>query len=291
MPLATALRSIAESNARHWPIDVVVLHDGMSDGARRRVAESLPHGACHIDWKRVELGDFAPFGVLGHISRMTYARLLLPTLLPPDVPRALYLDVDILVLKDLNALRQVDLHGAVVGAVSDLWVRGDAEGGSSNVPRVGAYFNAGVLLIDLARWRAERVSERALDYLRRHPSTPYSDQDALNVACDGRWTPIEPRWNFQGHLHVRIDRLPAAQRPAIVHFITRWKPWLPSSASHNAALYRSFRNQTAYQRSRLERLWDMLCQFGFRVRYRVERWFSGPLQPSERPKASEPARA
>ncbi len=113
----------------------------------------------------------------------------------------MYLDADILVLDDLESLWETDLEGAVVGAVLDgldpKLKHGDP--GFEEVPRVQDYFNSGVLLIDLGRWREERISERALELLINHPQSLFSDQDALNIVCDGRWKKLDPRWNFQDY--------------------------------------------------------------------------------------------
>ena len=118
------------------------------------------------------------------------------------------------------------------------------------LPAVTDYFNAGVLLIDLPRWREERISERAYAYLTAHPEAPLGDQDGLNFACDGLWKKLDPRWNFQKHFEEQIASLTAAERPAIVHFVTGQKPWLPRSLSVNAGLYDTFRSQTRFARTR-----------------------------------------
>ena len=77
-------------------------------------------------------------------------------------------------LGNLSALWKTDLDGKVLGAVEDTLSprleRRDPE--LDKVPRVARYFNAGVLLIDLERWRKEYVTERALHYLEMHPSSP-----------------------------------------------------------------------------------------------------------------------
>jgi lipopolysaccharide biosynthesis glycosyltransferase len=129
---------------------------------------------------------------------------------------------------------------------------------------VSTYFNAGVLLIDLDRWRHERISERALEFLEKHPTTPYADQDALNVACDGRWKHLDHKWNFQAHDSQRFERTEKRLRPAILHFVMAAKPWDARSASLNAAFYDSFRRRTVFARTytqalsdRLQRMWSI----------------------------------
>lgn len=260
MPLATTLRSIAETNGKAWPLQIYVLSDGFSEDTKTKIIESLPKGSCSIRWAPVDLTPFEGLSTLRHISRTTYARLLLASVLPDEVPRALYLDADLLVLDDLGPVWELELDGAVLGAVIDERLDrhiklGNTSLGGAPLPGVGDYFNAGVLLIDLARWRAERIPEKAMEYLERCPHSLYSDQDALNVACDGTWKKLDPRWNYyQIDLERPISESSPAQRPGILHFHGCLKPWDPGSLNLNAGFYDSFRARTLFARKPLEKL-------------------------------------
>ena len=255
MPLATALRSIVEANRSGGPIEFHVLFDKFSERAKGKVLDSLPTGTAVINWVPVDLSPYQEFEVFHYASKMTFARFLIPNMFPESVSRVLYLDSDILVIDDLRALWQTDLEGAVLGAVEDHIDRllKTGEPGLAGVPRVQCYFNAGVLLIDLARWRKERVSERALEYLTKNPRSPYADQDAINVACDGVWKKLDARWNFhEHHYEKRLSEM--ARRLGIVHFVTNLKPWKPSSNSLNYAFYDSFRSRTSFARTSRDKL-------------------------------------
>jgi lipopolysaccharide biosynthesis glycosyltransferase len=158
------------------------------------------------------------------------------------------------------------------------------------VPAVASYFNAGVLLLDLPECRRCGVFDAAVAYLSAHPRSPYADQDALNAAFDGLWLPIDARWNFQNHHVTRVDRMPAPERPSIVHFITGSKPWKPSSASVNAALYDRYRRRTLYRRTPVERMVATVASIGWRARYRLGRLGAilpkaDLVQPSRDPQA------
>jgi lipopolysaccharide biosynthesis glycosyltransferase len=291
MPLATTLRSITETNRRSEPIEFSVLHDGVSEELKAKVFDSLPEGSAKISWVLLEEDLFAdlPLGAprsvrtatgekpKDYLAKMAYARLLIPKIFPETVARVLYLDVDVLALEDLSPLWETDLKGAVAGAVPDIRLHTayvlkgvDPKIGrtlfmqeigypeySPDLPLVEAYFNSGVLLIDLKRWREEAISEKAFDYLRAHPQTPWHDQDALNAATDGRWIELDPRWNAQDHYR----KLRSEDRKGILHFVTKAKPWLAEARNANAALYDSFRDRTLFARTPLDRLGDSLVRF------------------------------
>ena len=259
MPLATTLRSIVEASRANWPLQFHVLVADFPEKQREKVYDSLPKASASIQWVEVDVDRFDGFPTLPWISKMSYARLLIPQALSNLIPRVVYLDTDILVLDDLAALWGTDLDGAVLGAVLD---RADAlikrkEPGYEGVPCVMHYFNAGVLLVDLIKWRKNCISEKAFKYLIQNPRSPFSDQDALNVACDGLWKRLDPKWNYHDHYGVRFADLNSGQRPSIIHFIGRRKPWNPTIPNLNAYYYDAFRRRTRFARTYNEKLCDL----------------------------------
>jgi lipopolysaccharide biosynthesis glycosyltransferase len=258
MPLATAIRSLVDTNHKLGQIDIYVLSDAISERTRQRIMNSVTGSQIRLHWVPVDLSTYSEFGTLYYASRMTFARLNIPELLPAHIKRALYIDADVLILQDINELLLADLQGAALGAVLDAMDLDRTSGSErlQGVPDVERYFNAGVLLIDLERWRQTCVSERAYRFLEQYPETPYADQDALNVACDGSWTMLDERWNFQQSR----DLLAWKTNAAIVHFVTADKPWHPHTRNRNAALYDQFRNRTYFARSGIRRKHDHLLR-------------------------------
>jgi lipopolysaccharide biosynthesis glycosyltransferase len=285
MPLATTLRSLVETNERHWPLDVTVLTDGFAERTRTRVTASLPSGSAALRWSSIDLSPFAPILLAlqsarrrAHSAEMSYldprnaatiyGRLTLEQAFASDVQRILYLDADILVLEDLGPLFDVDLGDDILAAVPDDYVDAAIQarnaGPLEGVPNVARYFNAGLMVINLDRWRSHDMAKSAIEYMVKFPNSRYSDQDGLNAACNGRWIELNGRWNYQSHRTVRISALPPAERPAVVHFITGQKPWLPSSTSLNAGLYDSYRDRTKFRRGLHSRVRDSMTRFAHR---------------------------
>jgi lipopolysaccharide biosynthesis glycosyltransferase len=274
MPLATTLRSLVDANKPSWPIECYVLSDRISDKTRGRVVASLPEGAAVIHWIPVELDDFADYSTAAHISRITYARLLLPRLMPGHVRTLLYLDTDLLIFDDLRSLCAKSMELRPLAAAEDGFMDRAIKqnrAGYERLPRVGRYFNAGVLLVDLERWREDRIPEKAAAYLAAHPDSPYSDQDALNVACDNQWAALDVRWNFQEHRFESIAGRIERERIAIVHFVTNEKPWIANVLSPNVGLYDKHRSRTRYARTLRDRLRDSATEMLVRARHLLGR--------------------
>ncbi|MEM8705995.1 MAG: glycosyltransferase family 8 protein [Actinomycetota bacterium] len=166
----------------------------------------------------------------------------------PDADRIVYLDADIVVADDVSPLLDVDLGGHALGAVQNLRAPfvSSTDGLTAwdflGLEPAAPYFNAGVLVLDAARWRAEDLETASIEMAHRlHDADllPMADQDTLNALFADDWQRLDPRWNqhplaFEdsGHHHTLLDA-DALQRlrddPAIVHFIGRDKPWLASS--------------------------------------------------------------
>jgi hypothetical protein len=118
-----------------------------------------------------------------------WAKVDMIDLLP--VERALYLDSDVLVRADLKQLWDIDLQGKKIGAVTDI---GFPQGHEEIVRQ--PYFNAGVLLMDLAKMRGRIDDVKKL--AREMGDAKFRDQDCLNIHFSKEWMPLHLQWNAQG---------------------------------------------------------------------------------------------
>lgn len=178
-------------------------------------------------------------------SHITYLRLLLDSILPQSVSKCVYLDCDVLVCADIAGLFSYELHGALLGAVRDLAFN-DASSACRN--HLGFYFNAGVLLLDMEKWRESKASERLFHLIATRPEITqgFHDQNLLNECfCDEvcelpfgwnviaapphtlRFIQAESTKEAQSMLsrHSRATYDSALESPYIVHFAAQPKPW------------------------------------------------------------------
>jgi lipopolysaccharide biosynthesis glycosyltransferase len=262
MPLAVTLRSIVQTNRALWPIRFTVLTDKFTPELEEKVESSLPVGGADILWRPIDVSLFAGFNpTMAHLSKMTFARLLIPQIIPLGIPRVLYIDSDVLVLDSIKELYTLDLEGRTIGAVDDLhletafrvqhldpWISRVLHKECKGLPDVARYFNAGVLLIDLDKWRRDEISEKAIQYLAAHPKTPTGDQDALNAVLDCAWKPIDQKWNFQNGYQI------GTPDAAIVHFVAKHKPWQPSARHRFFGKYDAIRKRTKFRRSLADKI-------------------------------------
>ena len=221
------MTSIAAENAGE-EIGFHLVCDGIAEEDIERLQEfraAFPRTDVHIYDARVAL-DAIPFpNGIPHerINRSVFTRILMPELVPKELTRILYLDADTLCVGRLAGLYAHDLGTAPLAAARE----GD---GAHKAQRIGMrgtdYFNAGVMLIDLARWRSMQLTACVLDAWRTHgASFPLLEQDALNYVLDGDFAVLEKR-------HVRLMDAFApwdvdfAAEHTIWHFLNEGKPWI-----------------------------------------------------------------
>ena len=169
---------------------------------------------------------------------MYYARIGMASLLA-DVERAIYLDSDTLVMGDLSQLWNTDSSGAIVMACRDRKVTRLSEDSpwplaptEENLP----YFNSGVMLVNLAKWRAENIEQQCLDLIAK-PAGPYRwwDQTILNYLLKDRIESLSSEWNWQS-----AEVPTRAEKPIqILHYTTGTKPWLYWGDSFRFKAWRS----------------------------------------------------
>ena len=133
--------------------------------------------------------------------------LLLSDLLPKSLERVLFLDPDVLVLDDIASIWETDISNNSVAAVADQAIllcsspRGVKDRRSLGIPDSAPYFNAGMMLINLRRWKRLNIPARASEYFHRISGpTDFLQQEALNAVLWDSWLPLDPRWNLVASL-------------------------------------------------------------------------------------------
>ncbi|KAH7098632.1 nucleotide-diphospho-sugar transferase [Auriculariales sp. MPI-PUGE-AT-0066] len=167
-------------------ISVYLIDCGVSQEARENITASIPEvqneELVTIVWLTL------PKGSRG-MTAPTWAKTTVVDLVP--VERVLYLDADILVRHSLEPLWRTDLRGRSLGAVRDIGY----PLGHDGVERQ-PYFNAGVMLLDLARIRVHAKDFR--DHVSSWGSTTFKDQDALAAYFADDWEELDLAWNATG---------------------------------------------------------------------------------------------
>jgi len=252
MPLAVTLHSMLMRLRYHDAVHVYVLSSGLAEQTKDRLRRSAQVCGLSVTLEFVEVDSASTqnLPVSRHLSVATYMRLLLPVLLPLTVRKVVYLDCDLLITEDISELWNEDISAHSLLAVQDMLIArvSHNEFGLYNWKALGypvdhPYFNAGLLVMNLERWRSMGLSDLLLTYIETHgENLRFCDQDALNAILGRDWKPLSLKWNtFPLILGSRIEDMqdgPARQlvrdhysevtrRAAVYHFVTHLKPWIP----------------------------------------------------------------
>ena len=151
------------------------------------------------------------------ISYTVFLRYFVADFVKED--KALYLDCDLVVTKNLDDLFAIDLQDYPLAAIRDF-------GGRVYFDR--EIFNAGVLLIHNALWKQENMTQKLIDLTNEwHDKVDQADQSILNMLFEHKWLELDFDYNhIVIHKQFTDYQLPVGQDyPAIIHYLSHRKPW------------------------------------------------------------------
>jgi len=257
-PMATMLRSLFANADPIRAIRVHALDGGIGEQDKAKIAESCgQRGSIH--WIQASDSRFPGAPLWGRMPVSTYYKLLIADRLPMELDKVVWLDCDMVVLGDVSRLWDHDLAGRHALAAQDAVVpqvssgSGVAAWQELGLPATASYFNAGVMMINLALWRRDRVALRALEYVRAHRDRVcFLDQEGLNAVLAGLWGELDPRWNHNVSIPTPSTRgrSGAEGDPWIVHYAGNLKPWRQGVRKPSDGLYFHYLDQTPWKGSR-----------------------------------------
>ena len=247
--LGVSLVSLYENSKDMEDIVVYVLDSGIAEENKNKLNSiAAQYRRTQISW--IPAQDISKVLAMevkvdrGSLSQ--YARLFVSSDLPEDLDRVLYLDCDIVIVKSIRVLWNLNIHGKTIAALMDAF--STAYRANIDLQPNDIMFNSGVMLMDLNRWKEQKVEERLLKFIEsKNGKIQQGDQGALNAVLSHDTYCFEPRFNavtiffdfsYEEMLKYRkpaegyyeedeIRR--AADDPSIIHFTTSFlskRPWI-----------------------------------------------------------------
>ena len=232
IPLAALLDSF-QATAKYSKITIHWFALEVSDSNIKKISKL----ADYLDYK-IKIYKFlkssisSKFFISGRISSAAYLRLYLADKLK-DVSKVLYLDCDMILLGDIKDLWAYDVSPYVAAVVKDA--------ADINLSHLGkltpkAYFNSGMMLINLDQWEKNKIQDKLFKLLDQKIHFRFHDQDLLNLALnnkvsfiDSKWNLIPSRTNKYVIKYVAIIARMSLERVlklnTIIHYAASKKPW------------------------------------------------------------------
>lgn len=250
MPLAVTLYSALTNYRGGADVRVYIMDGGISEANRARIAAIARGAATTVEWIKPDLSAVRQLAVSDRYPTSVYLRLLIPSLLPEWVEKAIYLDSDLIVDADLSELWKCECASKALLAAQDEGVLTVGSPlGLGNLRDLGLdpsrkYFNSGVLLFNLRRWREQELAQRVIGYILAHPELKrFGEQDALNAMLADEWGELAPRWNQL--VAPGLGNEGREYQRGILHFV--WcKPWNPGGAHWTNYIYDGYTRRSGW---------------------------------------------
>ena len=230
--LCVMLQSVYENN-RDIPVRVFVLHSELNYQSMDRIQKYMKHPVNRIEFIEIDKSAFKNFRTTNYWSIEAYYRLQMLDLLPHDIDRILYLDVDVICNKNIYKLYFADFEGYDIIGCDDM---------GSNIPFGDErdsifmeylkmpdfhYCNSGVML-----WNVKKLRNivNLKDYLAYAEKIDFRmvapDQDLINLVHAGRIRVIQS-YIYDLFAWTAGRFLPCSEvilNTAILHYVGS-KPW------------------------------------------------------------------
>lgn len=271
--LGVSLASLYENSNDMDDIVVHVLDSGIKDDNKDKLL-SISRRYERADIKFIPAKDISKKLEMkvatdrGSLSQ--YARLFVSSDLPENLGRVLYLDCDIIIKQSIRELWNVDLHGKTIGALMDAFSK--YYRANIDLEENDIMFNSGVMLIDLDKWRQDKVEGKLLSFIsRKNGWIQQGDQGALNAVLSKDTFCFEPRFNSVTifydftYKEMMIYRRPpefyteekirkAVEKPALIHFTTSFKsirPWVKGCKHRYVDEWMKYKSLSPWEDSKL----------------------------------------
>jgi lipopolysaccharide biosynthesis glycosyltransferase len=256
---AIAIQSIIENSKEINNYDIFIVGKEIWNENKRRISNMIS-GLKNFSVRFVDMNYFlantdVDKSLICNTSRFskggTYYRLWIPKIFK-NYGKILYLDSDIVVLRDIADLYAEDIGDNIIGAAHDIeYIRiAYKKHKSSNfinkysrgVLKISPYdyIQAGVILFNITLAQKEDFFEKSFDFLAKNPNPYNNDQDVLNFVCKGSIKYLPVNWNVEWHCVFFYEDSPlyqslpakfyteymeARKNPYILHYSSNFKPW------------------------------------------------------------------
>lgn len=250
MHCAAAVASMIDNHKSGEKLEFFILNREISPKSKKRLEKAGNTKNSSLKIINVDPKEFegCPVPENMHFTLETYFRLKLPDFFP-DFDKILYIDVDVTVLGDIKELWDFDVDGVFAGVCEDITRAGHL----SCFIKDFQNFNAGVMVINLKKWREENISRKCFDFIEQHSEKIiWVDQDVLNSVLIPVVRYFERCWNLEYTPDYDVvSGLYPENEIKLIHHITRNKPWNSVKEHVYAEKYFKYLSKTPWRHHKL----------------------------------------
>ena len=273
MACGVCVTSLFENN-KNEIITVYVLEKGLTDDNKKKFHTLAADYGQKIELIPVDDCLFKGYPTTHQFRLSIYYRFLFASILPNDVHKLIYLDCDTLVLDSLRELWNTDVTDYSIAAVEDQ--QGDNVHIFNRLQEIEKYYNTGVLIINLERWREDDSMRHLMQLMESNANRfVFLDQDAINVLFRDSTLELSYRYNVQNMFYMKNKEITlhwskweriaqAKKHPVILHFCSSLKPWQEECQHPQRELFLDYFNHSPWMGQRLGS-----CLDGRSMKYKI----------------------
>ena len=266
--MGVSLLSVYQANLDIKVLDVYIIANDIQKESKQQISLLASRFNRRVIW--IDFQEYKrnlELDMEWNISLSAYARLFLPEMLPNSCDRVIYLDCDTIICESLLSLWEYNLHDCSVAGVEDLVL--DEFKKRIGLQQSDRYFNSGVLLIDLKRWREDNTQNKFMQFIANcHGRVAHHDQGVINGVLCKEFLTLPPQFNAMtpfftfhydnmlyfyklGRYYGKADITKAKKKPVIIHYTPEFvgRPWEHSCRHPRRALYRKALSETGWDYS------------------------------------------
>jgi lipopolysaccharide biosynthesis glycosyltransferase len=249
--LGVCIKSIIEHSSLSNNYAIFIIDGGISENHKNQILTMKTKNVSieFVDIKPfLQNIDLSIFSLSLHFTISTYYRFFLPKIFG-NYDKLIYLDCDMLVLRDVKELFDIDIGDNYLGATRDMGILSLIA--TDNLDEHNYYvvtlglekcencFNAGCMICNVKKMREDDLTKKFIEKLCEIKKPKFVDQCILNAVCRNQVKYISNNWNFTWHLlcgNYPLPHLPSPYKenylnafadPYIIHFTSHSeKPWI-----------------------------------------------------------------
>lgn len=266
--LGVAINSLLENNSKEFDeIKIYILDKNILESNKKKLNEIndkfTNSELIFIEDKGID--NILNKKVTGTRALSSFSRLFALYFLDESIKKILYLDSDALIVGSFKELWEIDIGDYSVAGVKD--VGPDYVKTAIGLDKNAEYINAGVLLINLEKWRKINIEDKFINLLEEHNMEIYNnDQSIINLALQNDILLINPKfnlmspfleksykdvikWNNLRNYYTEDILNNALKSPVFLHFVhfINGRPWFIGTKHPCKHLYEKYANKTPFK--------------------------------------------
>jgi lipopolysaccharide biosynthesis glycosyltransferase len=251
--LGVCIKSLIEHSSPENYYEIFIINEDISEKHKNQIISMQTKNIL------IQFVDIKPFlenialnifTVKLHFTITTYYKFFLQKIFT-NYDKLVFLDCDIVILRDIKELLNIDIGDNYFGVTRDMYVIYSLVQNKTaeynyyhnvlGLENHENYFNAGCLICNIKKMKEDNLTERLIDKLCEIKHPRFADQCILNAVCQKKVKYIPSNWNYTWHISFIDDYelylpspyieqyLDAKNNPYIIHFTSGKKPWLNPS--------------------------------------------------------------